>query len=113
MIAGRYFNRSSCRFVSLQSIFWANNRPTSTEDETSTENSYYPKSESETEIPGTKSEQAVEIIHDQIKNLGLSKIYLRNENRKLEYKIKRFQEKLSRLTIENGNFGTRFFFYKI
>ena len=82
--------------------FWANNRPRSTDDETSTKNSYNSKSETENELSGTKSEQAVEIIHDQIKNLELSKIYLRNENRKLEYKIKRFQEKLTRLTIENG-----------
>ena len=102
MTAGRYFNRSSCRFVSLQSIFWANNRPTSTEDETSTENSYYPKSETETEISRTGSEQPVEIIDNQIKNLELSKIELKSENRKLEYKIQRFQEKLAILTTENG-----------
>ena len=86
----------------MKSIFWANIRPTSTEDETSTENSHHPKTETETAISGTKSEQAVEIIHDQIKNLELSKNDLKNENRKLEFKVKRFQEKLTRLTIENG-----------
>ena len=67
--------------------FWKNERPTSTENETSSENSYYPKSETETEISGTGSEQPEEIIHDQIQNLELSKIELKNENRKLEYKI--------------------------
>ena len=86
----------------MKSIFWANNRPTSTEDETSTENSYYPKSETETEISGTGSEQPEEIIEDQIQNLELSKIELMNKNRKLEYEIIRFQEKLARLMTENG-----------
>ena len=39
---------------------------------------------------------------DEIQNLELSKIELKNENRKLEYEIKRFQEKLARLTAETG-----------
>ena len=50
----------------------------------------------------SKSEQAVETIEDHIKNLELSKIELKSENRKLEYRIKRFQEKLARLTTEIG-----------
>ena len=37
-----------------------------------------------------------------MKNLALSKIELKNENRKLEYKIKRYQTNLARLTAENG-----------
>ena len=37
-----------------------------------------------------------------MKNLALSKIELKNENRKLEFKIKRFQTNLARLTAENG-----------
>ena len=88
--------------VSLKRIHWANNRPTSTEDETSTENSYYPKSQSETEISGPKREKSEENIDNQIKNLELSKIELKNENRKLEYRIKRYQKNLARLTTENG-----------
>ena len=87
---------------SFQSIFWANNRPTSTEDETSTENSYYPKSETETEISEPKNDPPTETLEDQIRNLELSKNELKNENRKLEYKIKRFQTNLARLTAENG-----------
>ena len=86
----------------MESIFWANNRPTSTEDETSTENSYYPKSETETEISGTKIERSVETIEDQIKYLQISKNEFKSENRKLEFEIKRLQEKLARLTTENG-----------
>ena len=93
----------------MKSIFWANNRPR-TEDETSTENSFYPKSESETVSPnkyrdtvsGTKSERSLETIEDQIKNLQISKNEFKSENRKLEFEIKRFQEKLARLTTENG-----------
>ena len=73
----------------MKSTFWANNRPTSTEDETSTEISYYPKSETETEA---ECEQPEENIDNQIKKLELSKIELKNENRKLEYKIKRYQK---------------------
>ena len=83
----------------MKSTFWANNRPTSTEDETSTEISYYPKSETETEA---ECEQPEENIDNQIKKLELSKIELKNENRKLEYKIKRYQKNLARLTTENG-----------
>ena len=86
----------------MKSIFWANNRPTSTEGETPTENSYYPKSETETEISGGKTEQSVEIIDDQIKDLELSRNELKNENRKLEFQIKRYQKNLARLTTENG-----------
>ena len=86
----------------MNSIFWANNRPTSTEDETSTEKSYYPKSETETEILGSKIEQPTETFEDQIKILESSKIVLKNENRKVEYKVKRLQEKLARLTTEIG-----------
>ena len=86
----------------MNSIFWANNRPTSTEDETSTKNSYYPRSDTETEISGENSEQSAEIIEDQIKNFELSKIELKNENRKLEYQIKRYQKNVARLTTENG-----------
>ena len=37
-----------------------------------------------------------------MKNLALSNIELKNENRKLEYKIKRYQSNLARLTAENG-----------
>ena len=74
--------------------FWKNERPTSTEFETESENSYYPKSETEAEISGT--------IEDQIQNLEISNIELKNENRKLEYKIKRYQKNLARLTTENG-----------
>ena len=88
--------------VSLKRIFWANNRPTPTEDETSTANSYYPESETETEISQTGMELPEEIIEDQIQNLELSKIELMNKNRKLEYEIIRFQEKLARLMTENG-----------
>ena len=86
----------------MNSIFWANNRPTSTEDETSTENSYYPRSDTETEISGENSEQPAEIIEDQIENFELSKIELKNENRRLEYQIKRYQKNVARLTTENG-----------
>ena len=49
-----------------------------------------------------KNQQPTKTIADQIKNLELSKIELKSENRKLEYKIKRFQEKMARLTTENG-----------
>ena len=85
----------------MESIFWANNRPTST-DETSTESSFYPKSETETEISETKSERSGETIEDQIKYLQISKNEIKSENRKLEFEIKRFQEKSARLTTENG-----------
>ena len=81
--------------------FWKDERPTSTEYETATEHSFYPESETETEISELKSDQRTETINDQIKNLELSKNELRNENRKLEYEIKRYQEKMARLTIEN------------
>ena len=80
--------------------FWKNERPSSTEYETATENSYYPKSETDTEISGTKIEQPTETLEDQIKILELSKIELENENRKLEYKVKRYQKNLARLTTE-------------
>ena len=82
--------------------FWKNERPSSTEYETATENSYNLKSETNTEISETKSEQPTETIEDQLKNLELSKIELKSENRKLEYRIKRLQEKLARSTTENG-----------
>ena len=82
--------------------FWKNERPSSTEYETATENSYYPKSETDTEISGTKSEQPVEIIEDLVKNLQSSNNELKNENRKVEYKVKRLHEKLARLTTEIG-----------
>ena len=49
-----------------------------------------------------KNEQPTETIEDQIKKLELSKIELKSENRKLEYKIKRYQKNLARLTTENG-----------
>ena len=93
----------------MKRTFWANYRPTSTEDETSTENSYYPRSDTETEISGENSEQPLEIIEDQIKNLELSKIELKNENRKLEYKIKRYQkneryQENERIELENELF---------
>ena len=86
---------------SLKSIFWANNRPTSTEDETSTENSYYPKSETETEISEPKNDPPTETLEDQIRNLELSKNELKNENRRLKLKIKRHEKNLARLTTEN------------
>ena len=82
--------------------FWKNERPSSTEYETATENSYNLKNETDTEISETKSEQPTETIENQINNLELSKIELKSENRKLEYRINRFQEKLARLTTENG-----------
>ena len=82
--------------------FWENERPTSTEDETSTENSFYPKSETETEVSIPESERRAETIEDKMKNQELSKIELKNENRKLEYTIKRYQKNLARLTTENG-----------
>ena len=87
---------------SLKSIFWANNRPTSTEDETSTENSYYPKSETETEISEPKNDPPTETVDDQIRNLELSKNELKNNNRRLELTIKRFQENVARMTTEIG-----------
>ena len=48
--------------------------PTSTEDETASEKSYYPKSEIETEILETKNEQPTETIEDQIKNWNYQKL---------------------------------------
>ena len=85
--------------------FWKNERPTSTESETATEHSYYPKSETETEISELESDQPTETINDHVKNLELSKNEPRNENRMHEYKIKRLQEKIARWTTENGAAG--------
>ena len=83
--------------------FWKNERPTSTENETETENPSHPKSETKTEVSRTNqwatSGQPVQIIEDQIKSLELSK--LKNENRKFEFKIKRFEAEMARLTTEN------------
>ena len=81
--------------------FWKNEKPTTTENETETENPSYPKSETKTEVSETKSEQPVKIIEDQIKSLELSKNELKNENRKLEFKILRFQAEMAKLTTEN------------
>ena len=82
--------------------FWKDERPTSTEYETATEHSFYPESETETEISELESDQPTETINDHVKNLELSKNEPRNENRMHEYKIKRLQEKIARWTTENG-----------
>ena len=83
--------------------FWKDERPTSTEYETATEHSFYPESETETEISELESDQPTETINDHVKNLELSKNEPRNENRMLE--IKRLQEKIARWTTENGAAG--------
>ena len=84
--------------VFLTRNFWKIERPTSTENETESENSYYPKSETDTVISGTKSEQPVKIIEDLVKNLQSSNNELKNENLKFEYEFE--YEKLARLTTE-------------
>ena len=77
--------------------FWANERPTTTENVTETENPNYPKSQTKAETP--RKIGKVQIIEDQMKNLELSK--LKNENRKLEFKILRFEAEMARLKTEN------------
>ena len=86
----------------MKSVFWANNRPTSTEDETATVSSYYPQSEAETEVSEPTRELTTNSLEDQIRNLELSKNWLKSENRMLEYKIIRFEEKMARMTTEIG-----------
>ena len=82
--------------------FWNNERPTSTEWETETEDSYYPESESCNEIEKPRREQSTEeTLEDQIKILELSKNKLKSENRKLEYKIKGVQRELAILITKN------------
>ena len=80
--------------VFLIRIFWENERLTSTEHETATEDSFYPKSENETEISELKTGQPTETINDHLQNL---------EYKMIDYKIKRLQEKMARLTTENGS----------
>ena len=71
--------------------FWKDERPTSTEYETATEHSFYPKSETDTEISERKSDQSTETITNHIQNPEI-----------ILNKIKRYQEKVARLTTENG-----------
>ena len=87
---------------------WATSRPTSTGEyvtasECSDMHFSYPESETGANISEPKNQQPTETIRDQIEKIikkELSKIELKSGNRKLEYEIKRIQEKLERLTID-------------
>ena len=92
---------------------WATSRPTSTGEYVTASGSSdmpssFPRSEMGSPQLGTyisepKYQQPTETIRDQIEKIikkELSKIELKSGNRKLEYEIKRIQEKLERLTTD-------------
>jgi len=67
--------------------FWKNERPSSTENETD-----YPTEESESEDERTRSMFEIRQLENPLQNLEESNIALISENRRLKYKIRKFQK---------------------
>ena len=85
----------------LLSNFWANERPSSSDEENETENFLYSEVESQFEI--RSNEYLIEKI-ETVKDLDVSKNELKSLIRKHEYRIKLFENKNNQLENELKSF---------
>ena len=86
------------------SNFWAKERPSSSDEETETENPFYSEVESQSEIRSNEHLRKIETVKD----LDISKNELKSLIRKHEYRIKLLEDKNNQLENELKSFDERY-----